>query len=199
MKLLKCQFITHQIQNQIRAMFDIPQPAGELVDHQSGGDVGGEDRGFGGTGTGLCFGLVEQRGGVVFFGGWIGGGEDAHRFAQHAAVAPELAAVADGSPDGGAGGDGVDAAEDCFADGQIRAEPGCDRGDGDLGIEGTDVVGGGCHLELAEIGLQVALGGDVGFIDGVKVDQLDLSGSDGGELDGDMAADGSDADDGDRE
>ena len=142
---------------------------------------------------------MEQRAGVVLSGRGVGSSQDSHRFTQHAAVAPELAAVADGSPDGGAGGDGVDAAEDCFADGQIRAEPGCDRGDGDLGIEGTDVVGGGCHLELAEVGLQVALGGDVGLIDGVKVDQMDSAGTDGGELDGDLASDGSDADVGGRE
>ena len=129
----------------------------------------------------------------------VGGGEDAHRFTQHAAIGPELAAVADGSPDGGAGGDGVDAAEDRFAGGLVRAEPGCDFRDGDLGIDCPEVVGGGGYFQLAEIGLQVALGGDVGLIDGVKVDQLDLAGTDGGELDGDLAADGSDADDGGRE
>ena len=193
------QFITEQVENQIGVGFDSPQPAGELVDHQSGSDVGGVDRGFGGTRSGLGFGLVEQRRGVVLSGHRVGSGEDSHRFAQHAAVAPELATVADGSPDGGAVGDAVDAAEDCFADTQVRAEPGGDLRDGDLGIEGADVVGSGCHLRLADVGLQVALGGDVGLINSVKVDQLDLAGTDGGELDGDLATDGSDADDGGRE
>ena len=69
---------------------------------------------------------MEQRAGVVLSGRRIGGSEDSHRFAQHAAVAPELAAVADGSPDDRAGGDAVDAAEECFADGQVGTEPGCD-------------------------------------------------------------------------
>ena len=133
--LVQSEFITQQVDNQIMAGFGSTQPAGELVDHEPGGDVGGVDRGFGGTRAGLGLGLLEQRRRVVLSGPRGGGGEDAYRFAQHATVAPELAAVANGSPDGGAGGDAVDAAEHCFAGGLVGSEAGGDLRDGDLGID----------------------------------------------------------------
>ena len=125
--------------------------------------------------------------------------QDADNFAPHSGVGPELAAVLEGAPDGGAGGDGVDAAEDGFASGVLGAPAVGDVGDGDRRIDLVDLGGGGCDFELAEITLQVALGGDVGRLDSVEVDQLDVAGTDGGELESDLAANGSDADDGDRE
>ena len=103
------------------------------------------------------------------------------------------------SPDGGAGGDGVDAAEDDFTGGVFGTPAVGDGGDGDRGIDLVDLGGGGFDFEVTEVTLQVALSGDVGRFDSVEVDQLDPAGTDRGELEGDLAADGSDADDGDRE
>ena len=60
--------------------------------HETGGEVGRVDRAAGGALTGLRFGRVEQRGGVVVAADGVGGGQDPKDFAQHAAVAPELAA-----------------------------------------------------------------------------------------------------------
>ena len=105
----------------------------------------------------------------------------------------------EGSPDGGAGGDGVDAAEDGFAGGMFGAPAVGDGGDGDRGVDFVYLGGRGRDFELAEVTLQVALGGDVGRFDAVEVDQLDLAGTDGGELESDLTADGTDADDGGRE
>ena len=143
--------------------------------------------------------MGEKGVGVVVLGGWVVGGENSEDFAAHASVTPELAAVLEGSPDGGAGGDGVDAAEDGFAGGVFGAPAVGDGGDGDRGIDLVDLGCGGLDFELAEVTLQVALGGDVGRLDSVEVDQLDVAGTDGGELESDLAANGSDADDGDRE
>ena len=125
--------------------------------------------------------------------------QDANDFAKHASVAPELAAVLERSPDGGAGGDGVDAAEHDVAGGVFRTPAVGDGSDGDGGIDLVDLSGGGFDFELTEVTLQIALGGDVDQFDAVEVDQLDLADTEGGELEGDLAADGADADDGGRE
>ena len=103
------------------------------------------------------------------------------------------------SPDGCAGGDGVDAAEYGFTGGVFGTPAVGDGGDGDRGIDFVDLGGGGFDFEVAEVTLQVTLGGDVGRFDSVEVDQLDLAGADRSELEGDLAADGTDADDGGRE
>jgi hypothetical protein len=110
-----------------------------------------------------------------------------------------LAAVLEGTPDGGAGGDGVDAAEHGFAGGMFGTPAVGDGGDGDRGIDLVDLGGGGFDFEVAQVTLQVTLSGDVGWFDSVEVDQLDPAGTDRGELESDLTADGSDADDGGRE
>ena len=172
------------------------QPAGELVEHEASGDGGGVDCALGGAGAGLGIGLGEEGGGVVVAGGGGGGGEDAEDFAAHAGVGPELVAVLGGAPDGGAGGDGVDAAEEGFAEFQLGAEPVGDRQNLNLGVDAAELFGGGENLEFTEVFVQVALGGDIGGLDGVEVDQLDAASAEGGELEGDLATDGTDADDG---
>ena len=166
------------------------------MEHEASGDVGGVDCGFGGAGAGLGIGLGEEGGGVVLLGGGVGGGENSEDFAAHAGVGPELGAVLGGAPDGGAGGDGVDGAEHRFAGFEVGAVAVGDGRDDDLGIDRVDLVSGGGDLELAEVAVQVALGGDIGGLDGVEVDQLDLASAEGGELEGDLATDGTDADDG---
>ena len=137
--------------------------------------------------------------GIVLLGFFCSCGEYADNITSHSGVCPELAAVLERTPDGGTGRDGVDAAEDGFA-GRVFGTPAVgDGGDSDCRIDLVDLGGGGFDFELAEITLQVALGGDVGRLDSVEVDQLDVAGTDGGELESDLAANGSDADDGDRE
>ena len=137
--------------------------------------------------------------GIVLLGFFCSCGEYADNITSHSGVCPELAAVLEGPPDGGAGGDGVDAAEHGFA-GFLFGTPAIgDGGDGDRGIDLVDLGGCGFDFEVAKVTLQVALSGDVGRFDSVEVDQLDPAGAEGGELEGDLASDGADADDGDRE
>ena len=123
-------------------------------------------------------------------------GQDPQCLAEHASVGPELAAVLEGSPDGSPGTDRVNGAEHGFAGFEVGAVAVGDCCDDDLGVDRADVFSGGGDLELAEVAVQVALGGDIGGLDGVEVDQLDAASAEGGELEGDLSTDGSDADDG---
>ena len=129
------EVIRRQIEEHIPGAGLPAQPAGELVGHESGGDVGGVDGGFGGAGAGLGFELGEEGGGVVGAGVGGGGGEDPQGFTAHAAIGPELAAGLEGTPEGGAGGDGVDAAEDGLAGFLVGAEAVGDDGDVDVGVD----------------------------------------------------------------
>ena len=191
-----CQLACQQVESYVGITGDLSQPAGELVEHEASGDVGGVDCGFGGAGAGLGFGLGEEGGGVVLLGGGVGGGEDAEDFAAHAGVGPEEVAVLDSTPNGGAGGDGVDAAEEGFAGVEGGAVAVGDNGDCDVRIDLEDVGRSGTDFEMVNVSFPVPLSRDVGFVDGVEVDQLDVASAEGGELEGDLATDGTDADDG---
>ena len=70
-----------------------------------------------------------------------------------------------------------------------------DREDLDVVVDALDVMGGSIDLCTSEVILKVSLGGDVGWFDGVEVDELDLLRTDRSKLDGDLAADGADTDD----
>ena len=169
------------------------------MDSQSGRDTRRVNGGFRSTWSLLRIRLGKERLAVVLPRVLIRRGDYANDFTPHSGVCPELAAVLDGPPDGGAGGDGVDTAEHGFA-GFLFGTPAIgDGGDGDRGIDLVDLGGGGFDFEVAKVTLQVALSGDVGRFDSVEVDQLNPAGTDRGELEGDLAADGSDADDGGRE
>ena len=185
-----------QVECHIGIAGDRSQPAGELVEHEAGGDVGGVEGGLGGAGAGLGFLLGEEGGGVVLLRGGVGGGEDSEDFAAQAGVGPEEVAVLEGAPDGAPGGDGVDAAEDGFAGVEVGAVAVRDHGDCDVRIDLEDVGRSGTDFEMVDVSFPVPLSRDVGFVDGVEVDQLDAASAEGGELEGDLATDGSDADDG---
>ena len=137
--------------------------------------------------------------GIVLLGFFCSCGEYADNITSHSGVCPELAAVLERTPDGGTGRDGVDAAEDGFSGGVFGAPAVSDGGDSDCGIDLVDLGGGGFDFEVAKVTLQVALSGDVGRFDSVEVDQLNPAGTDRGELESDLAANGSCADDGGRE
>ncbi len=165
------------------------------MEHQRGGEVGGVDGGLGGAGAGLGFLLGEQGGGVVGLGFFGGGGEDSDDFSEHSAVGPELGFLFDGSPDGGAGADRIHTAERCFANVVVRAVAVEDRENLDVGVDAFDMIGGGFDLGATEVVFEITLGGDVGQFYLVEVDELDLFGTDGGELDGNLATNRTDADD----
>ena len=169
------------------------------MDHESPSNTRRVNGGFRSTWSLLRIRLGKKRLAVVLPRVLIRRGEYANDFTPHSGVCPELAAMLEGSPDGGAGGDGVDATEHGFAGGVFGTPAVGDRGDGDRRIDLVDLGSGCCDFELAEVALQVALGGDVGRFDSVKVDQLDLAGTDSCELKGDLTADGAYADDGGRE
>ena len=59
------------------------------------------------------------------------------------------------------------------------------------------MIGGGFDFGATKVSLEVTLGSDVSRFDDVEVDELDLSRTDGSELNGDLASDGTDADHGD--
>ena len=70
-----------------------------------------------------------------------------------------------------------------------------DQGDDDVRIDLLDRLGRGVDLGVTDILPPVSLRGDVRRLDGVEVDELQPGDAQGGQLQGDLAADGADADD----
>lgn len=99
-------------------------------------------------------------------------------------------------PDRRARGDRIDAAEDRFADLHLGTKAILDGFHLDSGINLSDIVGGGGDFRLADVGCAIALRRDVGGFDVIEVDELQATDADGGELQSDLATDGSDADHG---
>ena len=85
--------------------------------HQACGDIGGVDGGVGCATAGLGSLFREECGGVVLSRWKVTSNENSEGLPQHAAISEEFIGVLDMSPDGAAGGDGVDAAEDYWVDG----------------------------------------------------------------------------------
>ena len=67
------------------------KPAGELVQHEAGGDVGGVDGASGRAAAGLCFRLPKKGCGVVIAAHFIRHHQHPDHFAKHPRVGPELA------------------------------------------------------------------------------------------------------------
>ena len=192
------EFTRQQVQREVPVNWDLPEPAGELVQHETGREVGGVDGAAGGAGTGLSFGLFEERRGVMIATARIGGTQDAKDFAQHAAVAPEGARLVDGAPDRGPCGNRIHAAEDRLASLLARAKPVGNGGHCDRGVDVMNDLGGRRDFGRTEVASVIALRGDVGLFDVVEVHELQPLNAERGELQGHLATDGSDADDGGR-
>lgn len=69
------------------------------MEHQPPSDVGRVDGAPSCALARLGFGLPKQSGAIMLPGIRIGGSENPQRFSQHAAVAPEVTAILEGSPD----------------------------------------------------------------------------------------------------
>ena len=190
------QLTRQQVESQITFDGQAAQPAGELMQHQPRRDVGRVDRAASGTLTSLSFGLLEERCRVMVATARIGGTEDAKNLTQHAAVTPKGARLVDGAPDRGPRGNRIDAAEDRLAGLLARAKPVGNGAHCDRGVDVVDDLGGGRDLGRTEVAGVIALCGDVGLFDRVEVDELQPLNSEGRELEGHLAADGSDANDG---
>jgi len=89
----------------------LAEPAGELVQHQAGGDAGRINRAARRAAALLRLVLWEKGCLVVLPTMCVGGREHADDFAQHATVGPEAAAALGAAPNGAAGRDRVDAAK----------------------------------------------------------------------------------------
>ncbi len=195
-KLERAEFAGEQVQREIAINGLAAEPAGELMQHESGRDVGSVDRRARGTAAWFGFGLVEQRRSVMVAVRRVCHGQDSHDLAQHSAVGPEVARRGHRFPDRRARGDRIDAAEDRFADLLLRPKAVLDRLDLDGGINLSDIVSGCGDFRLANVGRSIALGRDVGGFDVIEVHQLQATDADSRELQSDLATDCSDADHG---
>ena len=101
----------------------------------------------------------------------------------------------DGPPDRGPRTDAVDAAERHLACFLIGPEPVGDRREPDIGIDTPQVLRSGMNLELADVTVEVALCRDVGLVDRIEVNELQVACAHRRELDGHLATDGAHADD----
>ena len=125
-----------------------------------------------------------------------GGCRRSHDLAEHSAVAPKVTCRSDGLPDRRTRGDGIDTAEDRFANLHLGSKTVFDQFNINGGINLSNVVGGRGDFRLADVGRSITLRRDVGLFDVIEVDQLKSANTDRRELQCDLAADGSDADHG---
>lgn len=190
----RAEFTGKQVQREIAVNGLAAEPASELMQHESGCDVGGVDRRARGAAAWFGFSLVEQSRGVMVAIRGVRHGQDAHDLAQHSAVGPEAAHRGHRFPNRRACGDRIDAAEGCFADLHLGPKTILDGFHLDRGINLSDIVGGRGDFRLADVGRSIALSRDVGGFDMIEVDELQATNTNGCELQSDLAADGSDAD-----
>lgn len=167
------------------------------MNHQAGGDAGTVNRAAGGAGSRLRFGLWEQGRGIVLSGVGVDGGEDPHRLAEHAAVRPEFTLLFQTAPDGAASTDAVDTAKhdlSCWERGAVAVDNWFHLNGR---IDSPEESSGGEDFGLPEILGEITLRGDVRWFDNIKIHKLQVTDSDGSELDGDLSADRADSDDSD--
>ncbi len=137
------------------------EPAGELVQHQAGGDLGGVDRAPGGAAAGLGLGLREQGPGIMLPPLLLGDRQHPDHFPQHSPIDPAAATVLHRPPDRCATGDAVDAAEDDVVDDLRRPKPFRDHVDDQRWLNFQHRRPQGSHLGLPAVGRPITLGGDV--------------------------------------
>lgn len=110
------EFTAEKVEREVGIHWEVSQSSTELVQHQARRDHGTVDGTAVGAGASLGLSLREEGGGIVLPGVFVGGGEDPHHFSQHPAVAPVCGVTFRGAPDGGAGSDRIDTAEDDLPD-----------------------------------------------------------------------------------
>jgi len=193
------QLVSQQVQCQIRRIRETTQPARELVQHYSCRDPCSENRRTACARSGLCLRLAKQCRQVVSAGCGIGRGENAKRLAQHSSVRPEITTVLDGAPNRCPAADGINAAEDHLS--VLERWPVAVRNDFDLNcwIDEPELLRRCLDFQFAEVSPQVTLRGDVCRFNKIEVYELDLSGSNGCQLNRNLSADCADSNDADRQ